>query len=130
MPRGEQPKHQQRVVRQGQRFAQAPVPALPLACRRWDPGWRVSLADRTVLVLGYGDIGRDIERRLAPFEVDVIRVHVTPGQRVARGDVVVEIESEKANYEIEAEADGTVVEVLVSEGEEAKVGDVVVRIEP
>ena len=43
---------------------------------------------------------------------------------------VVEIESEKANYEIEADADGTVVEVLVSEGEEAKVGDVVVRIEP
>ncbi|MDX6300786.1 MAG: hypothetical protein QOF53_2000 [Nocardioidaceae bacterium] len=41
---------------------------------RWHPGWRVSLADRTVLVLGYGDIGRDIERRLVPFEVDVIRV--------------------------------------------------------
>jgi len=41
---------------------------------RWDPGWRLSLADRTVLVLGYGDIGRDIERRLLPFEVEVIRV--------------------------------------------------------
>jgi phosphoglycerate dehydrogenase-like enzyme len=41
---------------------------------RWDAGWRVSLADRTVLVLGYGDIGRDIERRLLPFEVEVLRV--------------------------------------------------------
>ena len=67
---------------------------------------------------------------MSTVEVDVIRVHVAPGQRVAKGDVVVEIESEKANYEIEADADGTVVEVLVSEGEEAKVGDVVVRIEP
>jgi len=67
---------------------------------------------------------------MSTVEVDVIRVCVTPGQRVAKGDVVVEIESEKANYEIEADADGTVVEVLVSEGEEAKVGDVVVRIEP
>jgi len=67
---------------------------------------------------------------MSTVEVDVIRVHVAPGQRVAKGDVVVEIESEKANYEIEADADGTIVEVLVSEGEEAKVGDVVVRIEP
>jgi pyruvate/2-oxoglutarate dehydrogenase complex dihydrolipoamide acyltransferase (E2) component len=67
---------------------------------------------------------------MSTVEVDVIRVHVTPGQRVAKGEVVVEVESEKANYEIEAEADGTVVEVLVLEGEEAKVGDVVVRIEP
>jgi phosphoglycerate dehydrogenase-like enzyme len=42
--------------------------------RRWNQGWRTSLADSTVLILGYGDIGRDIEKRLLPFEVDVIRV--------------------------------------------------------
>ncbi len=42
---------------------------------RWAQGWRPSLADSTVLVVGYGDIGRDIERRLAPFEVtEVLRV--------------------------------------------------------
>jgi phosphoglycerate dehydrogenase-like enzyme len=41
---------------------------------RWNHGWRMSLADRTVLILGYGDIGRDVERRLLPFEVDVLRV--------------------------------------------------------
>ena len=40
----------------------------------WNQGWRTSLADRTVLILGYGDIGRDIERRLVPFEVEVLRV--------------------------------------------------------
>ena len=40
----------------------------------WNQGWRTSLADRTVLILGYGDIGRDIERRLLPFEVEVLRV--------------------------------------------------------
>ena len=40
----------------------------------WHQGWRTSLADRTVLVVGYGDIGRDIEARLLPFEVDVLRV--------------------------------------------------------
>jgi phosphoglycerate dehydrogenase-like enzyme len=42
--------------------------------QRWNQGWRTSLADSTVLVVGYGDIGRDIERRLEPFEVDVLRV--------------------------------------------------------
>jgi phosphoglycerate dehydrogenase-like enzyme len=41
---------------------------------RWNQGWRSSLADSTVLIVGYGDIGRDIERRLLPFEVDVLRV--------------------------------------------------------
>ena len=40
----------------------------------WNQGWRPSLADSTVLIVGYGDIGRDIERRLEPFEVDVLRV--------------------------------------------------------
>ena len=41
---------------------------------RWGHDWQISLADRTVLIVGYGDIGRDIERRLVPFEVDVLRV--------------------------------------------------------
>src|SRR3954451_12537368 len=41
---------------------------------RWSQGWRSSLADSTVLIVGYGAIGSDIERRLLPFEVDVLRV--------------------------------------------------------
>ena len=39
---------------------------------RWNQGWRSTLADSTVLILGYGDIGRDIEARLLPFEVDTV----------------------------------------------------------
>jgi phosphoglycerate dehydrogenase-like enzyme len=41
---------------------------------RWHQGWRMSLADKTVLIVGYGDIGHDVERRLLPFEVEVLRV--------------------------------------------------------
>ncbi len=67
---------------------------------------------------------------MSTVEVDIVRVLVAPGQRVSAGDIVVEVESEKANYEVEAGAAGTVAEVLVSEGEEARVGDVVVRLEP
>lgn len=67
---------------------------------------------------------------MSTVEVDIVKVLVSPGQRVEPSDIVVEIESEKANYEVEAGTGGTVAEVLVAEGDEAKVGDIVVRIEP
>lgn len=67
---------------------------------------------------------------MSTVEVDIVRVLVKPGQRVEPTDVVVEIESEKANYEVEAGAAGTISEILVAEGDEAQVGDVVARIEP
>jgi phosphoglycerate dehydrogenase-like enzyme len=40
----------------------------------WAGGWRSSLADRRVLVVGYGAVGRAVEARLTPFEVEVVRV--------------------------------------------------------
>ncbi|MCB8957605.1 MAG: 2-hydroxyacid dehydrogenase [Nocardioides sp.] len=41
---------------------------------RWRPGWHPALADKRVLILGYGAVGEAVERRLTPFEVDVVRV--------------------------------------------------------
>lgn len=41
---------------------------------RWDPETRPALADKRVLILGYGSVGAAIERRLAPFEVEVVRL--------------------------------------------------------
>jgi phosphoglycerate dehydrogenase-like enzyme len=40
----------------------------------WAFGWRPSLADRRVLLIGYGAVGAAIEARLAPFEVELVRV--------------------------------------------------------
>lgn len=40
----------------------------------WDAGWYPALADRTVLIVGYGAIGEAVERRLAGFETDIVRV--------------------------------------------------------
>lgn len=40
----------------------------------WRPFTARSLADRTVLILGYGSIGAAVEERLGGFEVDVVRV--------------------------------------------------------
>ncbi|MDE3044386.1 MAG: hydroxyacid dehydrogenase [Acidobacteriota bacterium] len=48
---------------------------------RWAPAWRPSLADRAVVLVGYGGVGAAIEARLAPFEVTVERV-----ARTARHD--------------------------------------------
>ncbi|GAB2458729.1 2-hydroxyacid dehydrogenase [Nocardioides hungaricus] len=42
--------------------------------RRWRPGWHPALADRRVLIVGYGAVGEAVERRLLPFEAEVVRV--------------------------------------------------------
>jgi phosphoglycerate dehydrogenase-like enzyme len=54
----------------------------------WDGRRRDALADRTVLVVGYGSVGQAVERRLLPFECQVLRVaraarEGPDGQRVA-----------------------------------------------
>ena len=40
----------------------------------WETGWRPALADKKVLLIGYGAIGEAIEARLLPFEVEVVKV--------------------------------------------------------
>lgn len=65
----------------------------------WRFGWYDALADRTVLLVGHGGIGKAIERRLAGFEVEVLRVARSAREGVAefadlpdllpRADVVV-----------------------------------------
>jgi len=41
---------------------------------RWDAGATDELADKTVLIVGYGSIGAAIEARLQPFGVELLRV--------------------------------------------------------
>ncbi len=51
--------------------------------RRWAAAQYRSLADRRVLIIGYGGIGSAIERRLAGFQVEVVRVASTARQAAA-----------------------------------------------
>lgn len=67
---------------------------------------------------------------MSTVEVDVIKWHVAVGDKVTAGQVLVEIESEKATMEMEAEVTGTIVEILAPEGTVTEVGAVVCRIEP
>lgn len=48
--------------------------------RRWNTRWRPALADKRVLLVGHGSIGRAIEARLRPFETEVVRVARTARQ--------------------------------------------------
>jgi phosphoglycerate dehydrogenase-like enzyme len=53
----------------------------------WRSGFRPALADRTVMIIGYGSIGSAVEDRLVPFEVArVVRV-ARSARTTARGPV-------------------------------------------
>ena len=41
---------------------------------QWRNAWHPALADKRVAIVGYGAVGEAIERRLLPFEVEVVRV--------------------------------------------------------
>jgi 2-oxoglutarate dehydrogenase E2 component (dihydrolipoamide succinyltransferase) len=50
------------------------------------------------------------------------------GERVSKGEPLVEIETDKVNSELESPVDGVLAEILVAEGETAPVGTVIARI--
>ncbi|WP_308467024.1 2-hydroxyacid dehydrogenase [Rathayibacter soli] len=56
--------------------AQRGIPQFVRAAEQghWAPARLASLADRTVLLLGYGGVGRAVEERLAGFETTIVRV--------------------------------------------------------
>lgn len=57
-------------------------------------------------------------------ESSIIFWHKQEGDQVQKGDVLVEVQTEKAVSEIEAEVDGILEKIVVKRGEVAKVGDV------
>ncbi len=60
-------------------------------------------------------VGQDIET------ARIIEWHVKPGDIVSEGDLIATVESDKASFEVEANADGTVLQLLYKPGEEAVV---------
>ncbi len=54
----------------------------------WVFGMYDALADKTVLIVGYGAVGAAVERRLEPFECDVLRVARTAREGVAGFDAL------------------------------------------
>jgi pyruvate dehydrogenase E2 component (dihydrolipoamide acetyltransferase) len=57
-------------------------------------------------------------------EGEVLAVHVSVGQEVKEGDIILEVETDKAAVEIPSPFSGTVSEIRVKPGDTVKVGDV------
>ncbi len=69
------------------------------------------------------ELGENIET------ADIVKITVSPGDKVEVDQIVLEIETDKATIEVPSEYSGVVKEVLVKEGETAKVGQVIFTLE-
>jgi len=62
-------------------------------------------------------------------EATIVRWRKQPGDPIAQGDILYEIETEKVTQEVEAPGEGRFIEALVPEGESAQVGQAVCVVE-
>lgn len=62
-------------------------------------------------------------------EGELVSWQVSPGDRVSEGDVVAEVETDKALVEVPSSYDGTVKELFAEEGQMVPVGDVIISFE-
>src|SRR5690606_26908466 len=60
--------------------------------------------------------------------VDVIEVHVKPGDRIAADDPLITLETDKATMDVPAEQGGEVLEVAVQVGAKVKAGDLILKL--
>lgn len=59
----------------------------------------------------------------------ILKWRKTIGDKVSKGEPIVEIETAKATQEVEAPVSGTLVKILVAEGESAPVNTTIALIE-
>ncbi len=60
-------------------------------------------------------------------EAEILAVHVTVGQSIKEGDLLLEVETDKAAVEIPSPITGVVSEVLAKKGDMAGVGDILIN---
>ncbi len=65
---------------------------------------------------------------MAQDSATIVSWHKQVGDAVSEGDLLMEVETDKAVMEIEARHDGTLIEVLFEAGSDAEVGAVIARI--
>ncbi|MFC2145031.1 biotin/lipoyl-containing protein [Actinomycetota bacterium] len=61
-------------------------------------------------------------------EVEITKWEVGIGEKVKKGDPIVDISTEKASTVLESDIDGTIDEILFEEGEMAVVGETICYI--
>ena len=60
---------------------------------------------------------------------DLVRLMIAPGTRIAEGQAVMELETDKAVVEVPSSVSGIIKDVLVNQGEKIKVGQVIFTVE-
>jgi len=60
---------------------------------------------------------------------DLVRLMISPGARVAEGQPIMELETDKAVVEVPSSVSGVVSEIKVKEGQKVRVGDVIFTLE-
>jgi pyruvate/2-oxoglutarate dehydrogenase complex dihydrolipoamide acyltransferase (E2) component len=66
---------------------------------------------------------------MATTEVDILTWKVKEGDHVKPGDIIVEIESEKATVTIESELNGVITKILYKDGDTVPVGEAICEVE-
>ena len=61
-------------------------------------------------------------------EVEIMELLVREGQRIAEGDPIAEVETEKTTVTIEASAAGIVTEIRVAAGDICEIGEVLCTV--
>src|SRR5256886_9242540 len=69
------------------------------------------------------ELGENIEA------ADLVRLMIAPGTKVAEGQPVMELETDKAVVEVPSSVSGVIQEAKVKEGEKVKVGQVIFTLE-
>ncbi len=59
-------------------------------------------------------------------EAEILKIHVSPGQEIKEGEIILEVETDKAAVEIPSPFTGMVNRITVKEGDFATVGDVLI----
>lgn len=67
---------------------------------------------------------------MSAVEVEILEIHVAVGDSVKEGTPVVEAASDKVDFQIEAEVDGTIAEIYCTVGEMKGMGEVLMTIAP
>ena len=63
------------------------------------------------------------------LEGTLVKWHKKPGDKVSIGDVIAEVETDKATMEMEAFDDGILTDILIPEGGVVKVGDPIATLD-
>jgi 3-methylcrotonyl-CoA carboxylase alpha subunit/geranyl-CoA carboxylase alpha subunit len=84
------------------------------------------LSHTAAVASGSGPAARELR---APFNGKLVAVAAQPGERVARGQTLLTIESMKIEHQIAAPRDGTLAAVAVAPGQQVGPGQVLVIFE-